>query len=344
MKVFRATEDEQKISQFLDEDFGAGQYKIYPLAGDASTRRYYRIIKDETSYVVMAWEPYEDSSDFPFLSVHDLFSKAKVQVPEIVKKSPELGLMLLEDLGDLTLERKFWENQSQELCLPFYQLAMDELAKIHFTATRTDTNSTAFTTVFDKEKLLWELNYGRKHLIENICKVELSDTESKSMDSIFGDVSETLANQKKVVCHRDYHSRNVMIKFGKMRVIDFQDARMGPKQYDLVSLLKDSYVNLGDKIETYLIDYYFDQAREFNFELESRDEFMEMYHLQTIQRCFKACGSFASFKVQRDDNRYVKYLSPTLQRVKQALLHFPKFSAFNEILEQYGIYDHDFKS
>ncbi len=344
MKVFRESKDEKNISDFLSPTFESGKYEIFPLAGDASTRRYYRLVQEEKSYVIMAWEPFEDSPQFPFLSVHNLFSKAGVQVPEVIKKSPKLGLMLLEDLGDLTLERKFWENQNQELVIPFYQLAIDELIKIHFATKKLDQESTAFTTVFDKEKLLWEMNYGREHLLEKLCKIQFSESEKNSLTSIFSDICEKLSSQEQYVCHRDYHSRNVMIKFGKMRVIDFQDARMGPIQYDLVSLFKDSYVKLNSQVHDYCIDYYLESAKEHSYEPNSKDEFLNVYQLQSIQRCFKACGSFASFKVNRNDSRYLKYLRRTLKHVRASLEHFSEYKDFNDILENYGLYDKRFEA
>ena len=131
---------------------------------------------------------------------------------------------------------------------------------------------------------------------------------------IFTKISETLHKEPKYISHRDYHSRNLMIKFDKMCVIDFQDARMGPVQYDLVSLIKDSYVDITDEYGQRILSYYFDRAKDYKKTFD-RDHFNHIYELQSIQRCFKACGSFASFFHQREDRRYLKYLTPTLKKV-----------------------------
>src|SRR5689334_18490713 len=123
------------FDSFLSRTLNDRAFEVFPLAGDASTRRYFRIVSGEESMVLMVWEPFNDDGNYPFLSVRDHFEKHGVTVPRVIAKSPSEGLVLLEDLGDLTLERKFWENQNQDIVLPFYEQSIDELIKIHYHAT-----------------------------------------------------------------------------------------------------------------------------------------------------------------------------------------------------------------
>jgi aminoglycoside/choline kinase family phosphotransferase len=334
----------QPFLPFLSRALGQSDLALVQLAGDASNRRYFRVISGEKSFVLMVWEPFEDGPKYPFLSVLNHFHKNGVQVPTVVGKSPEDGLVLLEDLGDLTLERRFWEAQDQKSVWPYYEKAIDELAKIHYSATQDKSECTAFHIAFDVEKLVWELNYGRTHLIEGAMGVKLSAAENKELDRIFLDICERLHSQPKFICHRDYHSRNLMLKLDKMRVIDFQDARMGPIHYDLVSLLKDSYVDLNEQTSQNLISYYFEKRKEAGFGNIPSTEFDEVYEIQSIQRCFKACGSFSSFWNTRKDRRYLKYIQPTLKRVKQSLSKFPKYKMFSETLERHGLFEKDFET
>ncbi len=333
----------EKYLPQVERSVGEKSLSVVQLAGDASNRRYYRVGGQEHTWVLMVWEPFVDGPAYPFLSVLNHFQKSEVHVPQVVAKFPELGVVLLEDLGDLTLERRFWESQNQESVMPFYKQAIDELVKIHYQATVDKSPCTAFKIEFDVEKLLWELNYGRTHLLEKMSDLKLTDAENKELDRIFLEICETLHKQPKHICHRDYHSRNLMLKLNKMRVIDFQDARMGPIHYDLVSLLKDSYVDLNASSCELLLDYYFDRRAEFNFPKIDRENFDNVYELQSIQRCFKACGSFSSFYNTRADRRYLKYLQPTLQRVKKSLSGFPKYRAFGEILDSYGVLERNFE-
>ncbi|MEI7973910.1 MAG: phosphotransferase, partial [Bdellovibrio sp.] len=113
------------FESFLIRVLKSKNFQISQLAGDASSRKYYRVILDQQSWVLMSWEAFHPE-DYPFLSVQKHFLKNSVHVPEVIAMDPEHGWMLLEDLGDLTLERKFWENQKPEASMPFYELAIDE--------------------------------------------------------------------------------------------------------------------------------------------------------------------------------------------------------------------------
>ncbi len=336
------TNQTKVFDDFLKKSLDTSDYKIFQLAGDASTRKYYRIAYDEKSVVLMQWEPFSDNGEYPFLSVLGHFQKHKIKVPKVIAMSPGEGLVLLEDLGDLTLERKFWENQNQKTVVPYYKQALDEIVKIHYPATHDKSACTAFKIMFDEEKFVWELNYALKYLIEGVCEVKLEAHEKNSLQSTFADIAKILHREKKYISHRDYHSRNLMIKLGEMRVIDFQDARLGPIQYDLVSLLKDSYVQLNEQTTAELINYYLDQRSLFEEPIKTRDHFNYIYEVQTIQRCFKACGSFASFLVLRNDTRYLKYIHHTLLHVRTSIKNLNEFFPLLNVLEKYNILERDF--
>lgn len=334
---------ENYVENFLIKSLRFDDIKILPLAGDASNRKYYRIVHGEESWVLMKWEPY-NPKDYPFLSVLNHFAQNGVHVPEVISQSPQEGLVLLEDLGDLTLERKFWESQNQENTLFFYKMALDEILKIHGKSTQNRSDCTAFKIQFDTEKLLWELNYGRDNLITGVLKFALTDKAQAELQKAFTHICETLHHEPKVICHRDYHSRNLMIKLDKMYVIDFQDARMGPVQYDLVSLFKDSYVEMTDETTAHLMNYYLDRAKPFLGPKFSREHFDHIYEVQSVQRCFKACGSFASFFHQRSDRRYLKYLTPTLKRVLKSLTRFPQYKVMADILIDSGALEKSYEN
>lgn len=314
-------------------------FKIFSLAGDASSRKYYRVVKDEKSWVLMTWEPFVNDGNYPFLSVHAHFERNGVHVPKIIDIAPKLGLVLLEDLGDLTLERKFWETQDQNSVLPYYHQAIEELLRIHYYCTADRSTSTAFQIEFNTERLMWEMNYGKEHLIEKFFKISLSASEEKELDQTFLHICQRLDKEKKYICHRDYHSRNIMLKFSQARIIDFQDARLGPIQYDLVSLIKDSYVDLNEETEKKILNFYLERRRDYEKENISSDHFHEIYQLQSIQRCFKACGSFTSFYNLRQDVRYIKYIHPSIHRVLASLNYFVQYKNFTDFILNHKFLD-----
>ena len=333
----------EQIKSWIAEQIGTSEYSIIQLAGDASARRYYRVIQESKTWVLMSWVPF-DKNNYPFISVQKHFANSQVQVPEIIAVGEHLGVLLQEDLGDLTLERKFWENSKQESSSDFYYKTLDELIKIHVGATNSGETSFATTTVFDTAKFLWEMNYAKENLLLGLLKLKLADAVMEELNSAFTSFCSRLDQKPKVICHRDFHSRNVMIKLNKIYVIDFQDARMGPIQYDLVSLFKDSYVDMNDSYSDTLMNYYLDKTGLKNTPGFSKDEFYETYELQSLQRCFKACGSFASFMNLRNDKRYLKYLRPTLKRVLKSLAHFPEYNVLNRILIDAGALERNYES
>ena len=181
-------------------------------------------------------------------------------------------------------------------------------------------------------------------MLEGINKQSFTPVQLKVLEKAFLKISEELHNEPKFISHRDYHSRNVMLKLNKLKVIDFQDARMGPVQYDLVSLFKDSYVNLNQNSIQTLMFYYLDRRKEFIAQPVDLEHFNYIYELQSVQRCFKACGSFASFWMARKDTRYLKYLNPTLERVQTSIAHFPDLKEFSDLLVQSGVYETDYNN
>jgi len=335
----------KEISNFISKQVGTADFECLQLAGDASTRKYYRIVFENQSRVLMSWEPFQDPENYPFLNVLQHFAKVDVRVPKVEGLAPELGVVLLEDLGDLTLERKFWENQDQKLTFPFYQQAVDEIIKIHFLASKPVAKPSVCQQIqFDTAKFMWEMNYAREHFLEKVGGIQLNDKDQKILQDEFLRVCETLDKQPKFVCHRDYHSRNLMLKHGRIYVIDFQDARLGPIQYDLVSLVHDSYVNLSPESIDAIKQDYVDKAKHNGPKGVIRPDFEEMFKLQIIQRCFKACGSFSSFYNARNDTRYLKYIKHTAGLVARTLEDDGRFPLMTKCLTQYGLLDKDYNA
>lgn len=335
-----------EIKKFIAAKIGTPDFECLQLAGDASSRKYYRIVFENQSRVLMSWEPFQDPASYPFLNVQTHFENMDVRVPKVDSLSPELGIVLLEDLGDLTLERKFWENQNQDLAMPYYEQAVDELIKIHFLASRPIAKaSVCQTTKFDTAKFMWEMNYAREHFLEKVGGVKLSDADQKALQAEFLYVCEALDRQPKYVCHRDYHSRNLMLKLGRVYVIDFQDARLGPIQYDLVSLVHDSYVNLSPQSISRIKNDYISKAQQTGPKGVIRADFDEIFDLQIIQRCFKACGSFASFYNQRSDTRYLKYIKSTVNLVSTAVQaqDSRSFKVFRNILSASNLLERNYE-
>lgn len=321
------------------------------IPGDASTRRYYRVRTSGAgarSFIVMRMDPFADQGDkMPFLVVQRHLQGAGVDVPAILETDAARGLMLLEDLGDVTLLRRLQEVSSSEVERHLYQRVIDELVclQIHASPANRKADIEAYKLRFDKEKLMWEVNFTIEHFYQTHLKREIRDADLKTLRGSFEEICEDLASQPTVLTHRDFHSRNIMVTPGKagangkslerLVMIDFQDARLGPAQYDLASLLKDSYYQLEESQVARLIDYYVFRWEAMAGERLDRDEFQRVFDLMSVQRNFKAIGSFASFLNKRGNATYLKYIGNTFENIRRTLLKYPEYSNLREVLFHY---------
>ena len=319
---------------------------IYRLPGDASTRKYYRIKSGEKSHIVMRMEPFADLGErLPFLEVQKHLLSIGVEVPLVLDMDPARGFILLEDLGDVTLLRKLQEVSSPEVERHLYEQAIDALVKLQILASPDQVGITkkihAFDLCFDHEKLMWEVQFTLDHFYHHYLKRRISDRDLKVMVEGFSRICKFLAEQPPVLTHRDYHSRNIMSvptadpEKERLVMIDFQDARMGPPQYDLASLLKDSYYQLEESQISLLIDYYIARVEGLSGKKIDRSEFVVTFDLMAVQRNFKAIGSFASFLVKRGDPTYLKYIGNTFENIRRTLLRYPEYSDLREVLFHY---------
>ncbi|MCM0604719.1 MAG: phosphotransferase [Xanthomonadaceae bacterium] len=317
---------------------------IIKLPGDASTRMYFRVItKDGQSYIVMKMEPFKETAkELPFIIVQKHLYQVGVQVPEILDIDSANGFLLLEDLGDITLLRKLQEVDDVSIETMLFKKVIDELIKMQVFASpdRARTKIDAFKLKFDFEKLFWEVNFTIEQFYELHLKREIKEAEKKLMHTQLGQICQVLADEPVVFTHRDFHSRNLMVAadsglFERLVMIDFQDARMGPPQYDLASLLRDSYYQLSEKQIQNLLGYYMDQYEKVSGTKLDREHFIKIFDFMSIQRNFKAIGSFASFENKRGNSTYLKYIGNTFENIRRNLLKYPEYSKLREVLFHY---------
>lgn len=321
--------------------------EITKLPGDASTRSYYRATTGSGSFIVMKVAPFtQEGENYPFIAVQKHLSSVGVQTPKVLKKDAQKGLVLLEDLGDITLLRKLQEVSDQDTERHLYERVIDTLVDMQSFASSKDAVPSLehFRLRFDFEKLDWEVQFTMEHFYLKHLGRKIRPPDLKVIKDGFASICQTLADQPTVFTHRDFHSRNIMIvpaipevKTSTERIvlIDFQDARMGPAQYDLASLLKDSYYQLDEAQVDRLIDYYIARLEAAIGVNLNRDEFRRVFDLMSIQRNFKAIGSFASFQNLRGISTYLKYIGNTFENIRRSLLKFPDHRELREALFHY---------
>ncbi len=312
-----------------------------PLQGDASDRKYYRVsfragesCEPPKSMILMQLQEPLPGSENDFTRILKFLRTLELPVPELFHYHSEKGLLFLEDLGGHTLED--WIRDHPEDKEMYYRKAVDLLAGLHHRATKNiSVDCPAFHLFFDTEKLMWELDFMMEHYVKGLHQSNLNDQQISEIRGHFLSICKTLAEQEPVFTHRDFHSRNLMAKNGNLILLDFQDARMGPCQYDLVSLLKDSYLSLDDKFRNELIEQYILLKENAENRPVDRREFQRVFDLMSIQRNLKAVGTFAFQAVNKGNQRYLEYIPRTLAYVRQALETQPDLKALGTTLVKY---------
>ena len=337
----QATNNDDELSTWVKASKAIDS--LVKLPGDASTRSYYRITSGGKTYIAMKMESFSEHGDnLPFLVVQRHLASAGVDVPAVLDTDPAKGFILLEDLGDVTLLRQLQEVSSSDVERHLYERVIDELVKLQVQASpkRMPAKIEAYGLFFGHEKLMWEVNFCIEHFYETYLKRDLKPEDRKIMVDGFSEICTILANEPTVLTHRDFHCRNIMVTPGeedkpRLVMIDFQDARLGPAQYDLASLLKDSYYQLEEEQVQRLLNYYIARWEALSGEGLDREHFQYVFDLMHVQRNFKAIGSFASFLNRRGNATYLKYIGNTFENIRRTLLKYPKYSRLREVLFHY---------
>lgn len=317
---------------------------VLKLKGDASNRSYYRVGTWPDSHVVMVMPPdaakkSEEASkgappaELPFVNVHRYLERLGVRVPKILRWDEPAGMMVLEDLGDQTFERELLETGRREA---LYTRAVELLARLRARAEATrDTACLAFTRDFDEDLYDWELHHFREWGLEAWSGRVPSAEERSELDRIFRRVAAQLAAAPRGFTHRDYQSRNLMVKGADLVVIDFQDALQGPRQYDLVALLRDSYVELDRAFVDAMLDVY---ARAFEKETGERIDpgpFKAFFDLLTVQRKLKDAGRFEFIHRVKGNPGFLPSIPASLRYVRDALSRQPALADLHRIVARY---------
>ena len=303
--------------------------RVVPLTGDASDRRYFRVlIADAPSIVLSLYSAPFDFNSMSFVNVARLLERMPVPIPMVLGHADDIGVLALEDLGDVTLQAHLGAATAAEHAA-LYREAVALIATLQKRGGElASPEYIPYSIAFDVEKLTWELDFFIKHFVEAYRGVVIGPGAREALGKEFAVLIEELASEPRVLCHRDYHSRNLMLHHGKLYIIDFQDARMGPNTYDLVSLLRDSYVDLPEQTVEELIAYFL----ALTGETREAARFRGRFDLMAVQRNLKALGTFGYQTTARRNPVYIQYIPRTLRYVRNNLEQLPRFARLRELL------------
>ncbi len=321
-------------------------FSVVTLKGDASSRKYHRVSLDPretggvSSLIVMelpddALKSDEASdgevpTELPFVDLARHLSEKQIRVPKVLLDATSEGALLLEDLGDRQLVDAVTDTTEDQV-RKWYEAAVELLATMHHKMTPIPSTCIASKRLFGEELLRWELDHYREWGIEAHLGTVLSPQVRANLDRAFDALAAEIAALPRGFVHRDYQSRNLMVigdmpEADSLAVIDFQDAFLGPRVYDLVALLNDSYVDLSWNLKRRIISHYAG--------LRGLDEetLLAEFHLVTVQRKLKDGGRFVFIDRVKKNPSFLPFVEKSFERVRMSLESLPGREELKSVL------------
>lgn len=320
-------ERQQRIEYWLGQLWSGQSFTLAPASADASFRRYFRATRADGSTRIVMDAPPSHEDVKPWLHVQQLFHAAGVHVPEVEAQDLEQGFLLLSDLGNTTL-LSILNQDDPAAARPHYLDAIDALIRIQAAS------QPGQLPEYDKALLRRELDLFPDWYLAKHVQVELDDKLRKGLETVFERILAVNLAEPKVYVHRDYHSRNLMVATPNPGIIDFQDAVYGPISYDLVSLLKDAYIEWEEEIVLDWLITYWERARKAGLPI-SPDfaTFHRDFEWMGVQRHVKVLGIFARLYHRDGKDGYLKDMPLVAHYLRKACERYDELSPLRKVLD-----------
>lgn len=310
----------EKLSKFICNPF-----TLEPLAGDASTKKFFYVLPKKTELLMLMTEHKEGRGSIEdWASLHKVLEKNKILVPKLLKNFAEEKALLLENCGDKTVQ-KFFSNFANKKNLREIQ----EKALFILKKTR-KINTNSLHLKLDEKELKRDRNLFLQYHIEPRRKF-LPSFEEKIFLTESLSLEKFLAQASPVFTHRDFHSGNLILKGKDLYLIDFQDACLGPNSYDFVSLVLDPYLPLSLKER----EESFHSALSFflkDFSQEEKNTFLDTLKAQSIQRLYKILGSYNYLSFELKKPHYSAFIKPVVEILYHFDLHDSRWPYLTSLL------------
>ena len=312
----------QKIKEWLDgTKYSGGKLEI--ASADASFRQYFRLILNDMNFIVMDASREKESLK-PFMQITSKLLSSGVKAPTILEYDEQNGFLLIEDFGNIHYLNVLNEDNFKHL----YSLAIDEIVKMQ----RIDATD---LPAYNREFLRFEMDLMNEWFLSKYLNILLTEKEESELDSALKFIEDIVLSQpQNIFVHRDYHSRNLMLTPEKsIGVIDYQDAMSGALTYDLVSLLKDCYIEF-DAQDVNSLALKFRDLTKTDIDDET---FLKWFDFMGLQRHIKVLGVFARLHIRDGKSNYLNDLPQTLKYVRETARKYKELDGLSKLLEDINL-------
>ncbi|MCU7938296.1 MAG: phosphotransferase [gamma proteobacterium symbiont of Bathyaustriella thionipta] len=331
----------EQIKHWLKTELQADIHSFEPASNDASFRRYFRVVFNNSiaeqaagqAFIVMDAPP-EKEAIAPFIDIAAHLEVTGVHVPHIYAVNEASGFILMFDLGNIAYLSLLNSESGRERADKLYADAMSSLLVMQRGMQSDIQKQTIELADYDAARLKSEMDLLPDWYIKVHCQQTLTDREQTVLDDAMKRLVESAQEQPQVFVHRDYHSRNLMFYAEhNPGVIDFQDAVIGPVTYDLVSLLRDSYIAWpDDKVYEWVEQYRQMLLTEELLQEDNKQQFVRWFDWMGIQRQLKVVGIFCRLNYRDGKSHYLNDIPQTLDYLFQVCARYPEFESLLQLL------------
>ncbi|MBF7683162.1 phosphotransferase [Acinetobacter sp. B5B] len=312
---------EQQIKVWLTNIFGSDQFEISYLAGDASFRRYARVKQNNKTFMLMDAPPEKEDCE-PFVRIAEFLATHTVRVPRIEAQSLKNGLLLLEDFGDVVLAHQLNEQTVQK----YYTQCFVQLSELQ------QINATSHLPHYSHDKLMAEMKLFTEWFLPSL-QLDITQEQAQIIHQTFEMLAKNALAQPQVIVHRDFHSRNLMVLENEttLGVIDFQDAVIGADTYDLISLVRDAYIQWPIEQVNMWIGQFYQQLPNSHKQHRDLAQFKKDADFMALQRHIKILGIFVRLFERDGKINYLKDLPLVMWYVLEQSKHYAELNDFHQL-------------
>ena len=294
------------------------KFKIFPVAGDASFRTFYRLVLNKTSKIIIVAKKEKYKNLIAYSAINKFLRNNKILTPKLYTHNYSKGIIVIEDFGDLSFYTILLKKKDK---LPTYKKLTDLLLKIQKIKPKLKikniNNGSHIIEKYSNKYLFKESNlFFDWYLPLFLSKKKVSNIKIKS-NKILSKLYNRLNFSNSYFVHRDYHAQNLMKVGKKIGVIDSQDALIGNPAYDLVSLIDDVRIKTSKKLKNQIYSYYLKKTSKI-YRTNSK-KFLEDFKILSVQRSLKIIGVFSRLFIRDKKKQYLKFIPYTWQLLEMRM-------------------------